>query len=106
MTDERGPHGDPTPAKPDLDKKIQQYSSVIKKRQASPRQKANALINRGLAYSQRAQEGDRERELADYAAVIEMPEAPAEQKAKAFLYRGITYGERAQAGESNRELAD
>ena len=76
------------------------YDQVLQAEEASSRQKAQALYNRGVTYGRM---GDSEREIADYTAVLQMPDAPAEQKAQALVNRGVTYG---QGGDSERAIAD
>ena len=83
-----------------LDSAMSRYAEALQYKNASPVQKAIALVNRGIAYGQ---QGESEKAIADYTAVVQMPDAPAEQKAKALVNRGNTYG---QQGESEKAIAD
>ena len=84
----------------DLGGAIEDLSTVAEMAKAPAEQKAEARVNRGVAYGKK---GETDREIAEYTAVIDDPEAPAEQKAEARFNRGVAYGKK---GETDREIAD
>ena len=59
---------------------------------ATAEQKANALVNRGVA-KERLPQPDVQDAIADFDAVLAMNDAPAEQKANALFNRGVTKGQ-------------
>ncbi|MDA1051265.1 MAG: AAA family ATPase [Planctomycetota bacterium] len=61
------------------------YAQIVDADDATSKQKATALVNRGF---RKGQLEDHEGAIADYTAVLEMPDAPAEQKAQALSNRG------------------
>ena len=79
---------------------INQLDRIIDSPRASPKTRAEALVNRAVTFGQ---QGNPEREISDYTAVIEMPDAPAEQKAKALVNRAFMFG---QQGNPEREISD
>jgi tetratricopeptide (TPR) repeat protein len=90
----------------DVERAIEDYTTVIDMPDAPAERKARARVRRGITYRQRGETGDLEREIADYTAVIDMPDAPVEQKALARFSRGWTYGLRGEAGDVERAIAD
>ncbi len=88
-----------------LTEAIDLWSKVLDILDVPAKQKAKALINRGVTYG-KMKPPRTENEIADYTAVIEMPDAPAEQKAKALLNRGITYGEELKPPKIKESIAD
>jgi tetratricopeptide (TPR) repeat protein len=70
---------------------------VIEMEEAPVEQRATALFNRGVTYSQL---GESEKAIADYSAVIEMEEAPVDERAGAQLIRGARYWHTQRFGPS------
>ncbi len=74
-----------------FDTAIDLWNKIIDMPEISTEQKADSLINRGVAHG-KLEPQKNEEELADYTTVIEMMEVPPDLKARALFYRGITYG--------------
>jgi tetratricopeptide (TPR) repeat protein len=64
------------------------YEEVFGSKSASPRQRAQALCDRGVTYGRL---DDHKNAIVDFTAVIQMPDAPAAQKAAALFNRGVAY---------------
>ncbi|MFT3784612.1 MAG: SIR2 family protein [Tepidisphaeraceae bacterium] len=58
--------------------------------------RAATTFRRGVAYSERRQEGDLERSIADFSAVIDMPGVSRELKVRATVNRSAVYAERGE----------
>lgn len=76
------------------------YTRIIETSNASAKQKAKALVNRGVTQGLLR---NSEARLADYTTVITMPDAPAELKGQALIFRGVTSK---QFGNIDAALAD
>jgi cellulose biosynthesis protein BcsQ len=68
-----------------LDAAMRRYVQVVDAGDSSPKQKAQALVNRGV---RKGQLEDHQGAIDDYTAVLQMPDAPADQKAQALVNRG------------------
>ncbi len=79
---------------------IKHSSNVIKRSESDPKQKAWALINRGLAFGE---QGETDKAIADFTAVIDDPATSSEQTVKARVNRGVTFG---QKGETDKAISD
>ena len=67
---------------------ISLYSEAIESRQLKPEQLANALLNRALAYQNKAQHADA---VDDYSAALRVDAMGARLRAVALYNRGISY---------------
>lgn len=76
------------------------YEEVFGSKSASPRQKAQALSDRGVTYGRL---DHHKNAIVDFTAVIQTPDAPAAQKAAALFNRGVAY---AKSDEREKAMAD
>jgi len=79
---------------------IKLLTELISLPNTSTLQRAKALLNRGLTYSQ---QGELELGIADYSTLVRMPEVLTDQRAEGLLLRGISYG---QQEEPKLAIAD
>ena len=79
---------------------IKLLTELISLPNTSTLQRAKALLNRGLTYSQ---QGELELGIADYSTLVRMPEVLTDQRAEGRLLRGISYG---QQEEPKLAIAD
>jgi tetratricopeptide (TPR) repeat protein len=76
---------------------VQCYDQILQDDEASSRQKAKALVDRGVMH---AKAGDVGQAIADFTAVLQVPDAPAEQKTLALVNRGLMHEEKGDAEEA------
>lgn len=82
----------------DVEKSLDDWSTLIDLVGTPPDRVARALINRGIIYAQKA---DLDGAISDYTRAIELPGTSTDKVADALINRGIAY---AQKGDSGREI--
>src|SRR5579863_1185794 len=84
----------------DLDQAIALWTKVGEDQRMPEADRAQALLNRGVAHDKRGRRGQA---IADYTRVTELHNAPADEKATALNNRGVAYGKQ---GRPDLEIAD